>query len=120
MTTYENTGRPGYVYDEATDTWYQLSGKPDTSSGYEWAGSHSFLSTVNINDHFISQKGINNFLNPAARDAAIPSPSLGTICIVRQSPSGTAINEIQIYDGSGWNGPGDFVDVQVQIIMGSI
>lgn len=120
MTAYENTGRPGYVYDEATDTWYQLSGKPDTSSGYEWAGSHTFLSTVNIEDHVVSQEGINNFLNPSARDLAIPSPGRGTICIIRQNSNGDTINEIQIYDGSTWTSPGDFVDVQVQIIMGSL
>lgn len=101
-TVFNADGKPGYVYDSATDTWYQLSGKTDTSGGYEWGGSHTFLSTADFLDHVVSQKGINNFLNPAARDLEITSPVTGSICLIRQDGSGNIQNELQFYDGSAW------------------
>lgn len=103
-TSFSTDGKPGYMYDAATDTWYQLSGKTDTSGGYEWGGHHKFLSTVEFLDHIVSQKGINNFLNPAARDADLTSPVAGTICIIRQDGSGNTVNQVQYYTGSVWMG----------------
>lgn len=101
-TSFNTDGKPGYVYNEADDTWYQIAGKTDISGTFEWAGLHTFLSSVNMDDHFTSKKGINNFLNPAARDAAITSPTAGSVCIIRQDAGGATINQLQIYIGGTW------------------
>lgn len=101
-TVFNSDGKPGYMYDSASDTWYQLSGKTDTSGGYEWGGAHKFLSTADFIDHVISQKGINNFLNPAARDASLISPVNGSLCIIRQDDLGNTVNEIQYYSSGTW------------------
>jgi len=37
-----SSGRPGYMYDEETDTWYLISGKADTGANYTWTGTHLF------------------------------------------------------------------------------
>lgn len=103
-TIFNSDGKPAYVYNEADDTWYQVSGKTDTSGTFEWAGLHTFLSSVEFDDHLTSRKGINNFLNPAARDAEITSPVAGSICIIRQDGSGNTINQLQYYNGTTWTG----------------
>ena len=103
MTTLFNyDGKPGYIYNVADDTWYELSGKTDTSGTYEWAGLQTYLSNVTMVEALVAKKGINNYLNPAARDASITSPVAGSICVIRQDPSGNIINTLQIYDGSNW------------------
>lgn len=101
-TSFNNDGKPGYIYNEADDTWYQISGKTDTAANYEWGGTHSFLSSITVIDHIVGKKGINNFLNPAARDSAIPAPTAGTICFLRQDAGGGTINELQAYIGGAW------------------
>jgi len=101
-TSFNYDGKPGYIYNEADDTWYELSGKTDTSGTFEWAGPHTHLSTVTILDHLIAKKGINNYLNPAARDASITSPVEGSICVLRQDAVGNVIDQLQFYNGSEW------------------
>lgn len=101
-TSYDNTGKPAYIYDSGNDSWNLISGKVDTSSGYEWSGSHTFLATITAIDHLIGRQGINNFLNPSSRDSLISSPISGTICLIRQDGAGNTVNEIQYYDGSAW------------------
>ena len=101
-TSFNYDGKPGYIYNAADDTWYELSGKTDTSGTFEWAGPHTHLSTVTIIDHLIGKKGINNYLNPSARDASITSPVAGTICLIRQDGSGNTVNEIQLYINGQW------------------
>lgn len=101
-TSFNYDGKPGYIYNAADDTWYELSGKTDTSGTFEWAGPHTHLSTVTIQDHLVAKKGINNYLNPAARDASITSPVAGSICLIRQDGSGNTINQLQFYNGSSW------------------
>jgi hypothetical protein len=101
-TSFNYDGKPGYIYNAADDTWYELSGKTDTSGTFEWAGAHTHLSTVTILDHLVAKKGINNYLNPTARDASITSPVAGAVCLIRQDGSGNVINELQYYDGSSW------------------
>ena len=101
-TLFNYDGKPGYIYNAADDTWYELSGKTDTSGTFEWAGPHTHLSTVTINDHLVGKKGINNYLNPSARDASITSPVAGSICLIRQDGSGNTINQLQFYNGSAW------------------
>jgi hypothetical protein len=53
-------------------------------------------------ESLVAKKGINNYLNPAARDASITSPTAGSLCVIRQNSGGTTVNEIQYYDGSAW------------------
>ena len=101
-TVFDSDGKAAYVYNEEDDTWYQVSGKTDISGTFEWTGVHNHLSSFTTSDHFIAKKGINNYLNPAARDASITSPVAGSICVIRQDPSGNIINTLEIYDGSNW------------------
>jgi hypothetical protein len=101
-TVFDSDGKAAYVYNAADDTWYQVSGKTDISGTFEWTGLHTHLSNFTTAEASIAKKGTNNFLNPAARDAAIPSPTAGTICSIRQNSGGTTINEIQVYTGSTW------------------
>jgi hypothetical protein len=101
-TSFNTDGKPGFIYNAADDVWYELSGKTDTSGTFEWAGLQSYLSAVTMLESLVAKKGINNYLNPAARDASITSPTAGTICVIRQNSGGTTINEIQYYDGTSW------------------
>ena len=101
-TVFDSDGKAAYVYNVADDTWYQVSGKTDISGTFEWTGLHTHLSNFTTAEASVAKKGTNNFLNPAARDAAIPSPTAGTICLIRQNSGGTTINEIQVYIGSSW------------------
>ena len=103
MPTSLNTdGKPGFIYNAADDVWYELSGKTDTSGTFEWAGLQSYLSAVTMLESLVAKNGINNYLNPAARDASITSPTAGSICVIRQDGSGNTINQLQIYTGSSW------------------
>lgn len=45
-----NSGRPGYMYDEETDTWYLISGKADTGANYTWTGTHLFEAPVTFKE----------------------------------------------------------------------
>jgi hypothetical protein len=101
-TVFDSDGKAAYVYNVADDTWYQVSGKTDISGTFEWTGLHTHLSNFTTAEASVAKKGTNNFLNPAARDAAIPSPTAGTICLIRQNSGGTTINEIQIYINGSW------------------
>jgi hypothetical protein len=101
-TSFNTDGKPGFIYNEADDTWYELSGKTDTSGTFEWAGLHTHLSNVTMLEALVAKKGINNYLNPAARDASITSPVAGSICLIRQDGSGNTIHQLQFYNGSSW------------------
>ena len=101
-TSFNTDGKPGFIYNAADDVWYELSGKTDTSGTFEWAGLQSYLSAVTMLEALVAKKGINNYLNPAARDASITSPTAGSICVIRQDGSGNTINQLQIYNGSSW------------------
>jgi hypothetical protein len=101
-TVFNSDGKATYVYSVADDTWYQVSGKTDISGTFEWTGTHNHLSSFTTSDTFVAKKGINNYLNPAARNSAIPSPVSGTLAFVRQDASGATINQLQYYSGSAW------------------
>lgn len=113
--TFNNDGKPAYMFQAgATSTdgvWYAIAGKIDTAYGYTWTGAHTYLNDVVFDDAVTTTEGWNNFLNPAARDAALPVPVRGTICFVRQDAGGSALNQIQYYDGSAWVGSGDIFGV---------
>jgi hypothetical protein len=102
MATISSSPKVSYIYDEPSDTWYPLAGIANTAGNYIWEGNHTFDNPVIFFDTLISKIGINNFLNPAARDAAITSPiTNGTICFVRQDASANTINQLQYYN-NGW------------------
>ena len=101
-TSFNTDGKPGFIYSVADDTWYELSGKTDTSGTFEWAGLQSYLSAVTMLESLVAKKGINNYLNPAARDASITSPVAGSVCLIRQDGSGNTIHQLQFYNGSSW------------------
>lgn len=111
MPSFSSSPKPLFVYNSADDTWYEVSAKADTASGYEWAGDHKFLASI------IGQHGINNFLNPTTRDSSIPSPIRGAFCIIRQDSNGNNIDQFQIYDGTRWTSP--IIDSQIMRIMGA-
>ena len=100
--SFDNSGKPAYMYDEVGDTWYAFGAKIDTASAYEWTNTQTFLNTTTFDSTVNILDGFNNFLNPAARDAAITSPVHGTICFVRQDAGGNPLNQIQYYSGSAW------------------
>jgi hypothetical protein len=104
--TFDNSGKPTYMFQAgATSTdgvWYAVGAKIDTAAGYEWAGAQTFLNTVTTDATVILKDGFNNFLNPAARDAALTSPVQGTLAFVRQDAGGSPLNQIQYYNGTAW------------------
>jgi hypothetical protein len=110
-TTFNDAGKPTYMYDSVGDVWFAVGAKVDTSAAYEFTGANSFTNTVLFDDAVTATNGWNNFLNPAARDAALATPVRGTICFVRQDAGGAALNQIQSYDGSAWVGSGDIFGV---------
>jgi hypothetical protein len=104
--TFDYSGKPTYMFQAgATSTdgvWYAVGAKIDTAAGYEWTGAQTFLNTVTTDATVILRDGFNNFLNPAARDAALTSPIQGTLAFVRQDAGGSPLNQIQYYNGSAW------------------
>lgn len=102
MATVSTSGKVAYIYDEPTDTWYPVAGNVSTSSDYDWTGDHSFTAPVSFQDVVKSKAGVNNFQNPTARDAAIPTPTNGAVCFVRQTDAGVDINQIQYHTSVGW------------------
>lgn len=102
MATTSSNPKLTYVYDQNTNTWYPIAGQVNLGLNYSWTGVHSFASSVSFADVVSAKAGVNNFLNPSARDAAIPSPTNGIVCFVRQDAGGTVINQIQYYYNGSW------------------
>ena len=113
--TFDSSGRPAYMFKggatSSDGVWYPVGAKIDTTAAYEFTGANSFTNTVLFDDAVTATNGWNNFLNPAARDAALATPVRGTIAFVRQDAGGAALNQIQYYDGSSWLGSGDVLGV---------
>lgn len=101
MAAINSTPRPAYVYDEATNQWYELAGRVNTAAAYTWTQSQTFDASVTMNSVVVT-KNLNIFLNPSARDAAISSPIYGTMVFLKQNATGDTINDLQIYTGSAW------------------
>jgi hypothetical protein len=101
MATINPTARPAYVYDEATSQWYPIAGIVNTSAAYTWTAAQEFSSPVNFSSATVA-KNLNIFLNPSARDVAIPTPVYGTVVFLKQDSVGNTINDLQVYDGSTW------------------
>lgn len=117
--TIDDTGRPAYMYDSGTDTWFAVAGKVDTGRNYTWTGAHTFSTPVTISDNLTvnaqmrslsasvsgaltvsggvtAKQGINAFSTTIARDVAIPSPTVGTIVYI------TALNQQLVWNGAAW------------------
>jgi hypothetical protein len=113
--TFDTSGRPAYMFKggatSSDGVWYPVGAQIDTTAAYEFTGANSFTNTVSFDDAVTATQGWNNFLNPAARDAALATPVRGTIVFVRQDAGGLDINQIQYYDGSAWTGSGDIFGV---------
>ena len=113
--TFDNDGKPAYMFKQGASSsdgvWYSVGAKVDTSAAYEFTGANSFTNTVLFDDAVTATNGWNNFLNPAARDAALATPVRGTMVFVRQDAGGAALNQIQFYDGSAWVPSGDVFGV---------
>jgi hypothetical protein len=101
MAAINPTARPAYVYDEATNQWYPIAGIVNTSAAYTWTAAQEFSSPVNFSSVIVA-KNLNIFLNPSARDVAIPTPIYGTVVFLKQDSVGNTINDLQVYDGSTW------------------
>lgn len=102
MAAISDNPKPTFLYDQNTNTWYPIAGQVNLSANYDWTGVHNFGSSVSFTDVVNAKAGLNNFLNPAARDAAITSPSNGIVCFVRQDAGGSVINQIQYYYNGAW------------------
>lgn len=113
--TFDSTGRPAYMFkggaSSSDGVWYPIAAKIDTAASYTFTAANIFSNDVSFTDDVTASKGWNNFLNPAARDAALATPVRGTIAFVRQDSGGAALNQIQYYDGSAWTGSGDIFGV---------
>lgn len=97
MAIISSDSKLAYIFNESTSTWHPVAGVANTTSDYYWSGTHSFSNDVTFSDVVTARAGINNFQNPTARDAAIQSPSAGTVVFIRQDNSGNTINQIQYY-----------------------
>lgn len=109
MATKSPISKVAYVYDQSEDKWYPIAGAANTSSDYSWTGTHDFTAAVSFETVVNAKAGINNFLNPAARDAAIASPASGIVAFVRQAADGTEINDVQFFDGTRWRSSSDHI-----------
>lgn len=78
------------VVTQAGDFDSNLTVGSGSANYLDVTGSASFTEMV------LAKKGINVFANTAARDAAIPSPSTGTIVYI------TALNQQLVWNGAAW------------------
>lgn len=102
MASINTTGRPAYMYDEETDTWYAIAGRVATSANYIWTGAQQYNSNVIFNGNITATLRINCFLNPAARTAAIANPAVGLLTFIQQDAGGATINRFEFWNGTSW------------------
>ena len=102
MATIDTSGRPAYMYDEDTDTWYAISGRVSTSANYVWTGAQNFTNNVVVDGALTATLKFNSFLNSTARAAAITSPNVGLLSFIQQDDVGNTINRFEYWDGSEW------------------
>lgn len=102
MATRNTTGRAGYMYEESTDTWWQISGRVPTSANYIWTGTHQFNNDVKLVGNLNATARMNCFLNPSARSAIITAPQVGLITFIQQDASGNTVNRFEFWNGTTW------------------
>lgn len=109
MTTNPVSSQPkvAYIYDGAN--WRPIAGVVNAGADYNWTGDHTFTSGSSVTFETVvkDKAGTNNFANPAARDAALPSPVAGLVAFVANASDGAVINDIQFYDGTRWRSSND-------------
>jgi hypothetical protein len=110
MATINSDGKVAYIYNQSNDTWYALGGAVNTNAQYKWTADQTFSAIVTFDTVANARAGINNFQNPAAREAVLTSPTNGTVCFIRQKNDGTVINQIQYYYNGEWRFVNDSVD----------
>ena len=49
-TSLNSSGKPAYVYDQSSDTLYQISGRVNTNGNYTWTGTHLYQAPVTMED----------------------------------------------------------------------
>lgn len=102
MANISTSSKVAYMYDQATDTWYPITGITDASASYSWSGTHNFASATTFDAVVKAKAGVNNFQNPTERDSVITSPTNGIVVFVRQDDSGNTINQVQYYFNGSW------------------
>lgn len=102
MTAFDSIGKVAYVYDQSDDKWYPVAGYASTTAPYSWSGTHQFTNTVTFDSVLNAKAGVNNFLDPADRAAAISSPTNGLVTFIRQTNEGQILNQIQYYYNGAW------------------
>jgi hypothetical protein len=109
MANISTDGKVAYIFDGTN--WRPIvgAGVVNPSADYAWTGDHTYSaeSVVTFETVIKDKAGINNFANPAARDAALTSPVTGLVCFVAQAADGSSINDIQFYDGTRWRSSND-------------
>ena len=102
VSTISGVGKIAYLYDQPTDTWYPMAGYTNTTENFTWSGTNLYSNTVTFASVLNARAGVNNFLDPSARDSAIPSPTNGIVVFIRQSNSGEVLNQIQYFLNGAW------------------
>ena len=102
MSTISGVGKIAYLYDQPTDTWYPMAGYTNTTENFTWSGTNLYSNTVTFASVLNARAGVNNFLDPSARDSTIPSPTNGIVAFIRQSNSGEVLNQIQYFFNGAW------------------
>jgi hypothetical protein len=110
MATINSDGKVAYIYNASNQTWYALGGAVNTNAQYTWTADQTFGAAVTFDTVANAKAGINNFQNPTARTAAIPSPINGIVSFIRQKDDGTVINQLQYYYNGEWRFINDSVD----------
>jgi hypothetical protein len=102
----DSESKVAYIYSSATDKWHPIAGAVNTGAAYTWSADQRFSSTVTFDTVVKAKAGVNNFLNPAARDLVFADISAenkkGIVCFVRNDAAGLPINQIQYFDGTSW------------------
>jgi hypothetical protein len=102
MTAVDSVGKVAYIYDKSDDKWYPVAGYANTTVPYSWSGTHQFTNTVTFSSVLNARAGVNNFLDPAARDLVITSPTNGIVVFIRQTNEGQILNQIQYWYLGAW------------------
>lgn len=102
MPSIDSVGKVAYIYDQSDDRWYPVAGYANTTVPYSWSGTHEFTNTVSFDSVLNAKAGVNNFLNPSSRNAAISSPTNGLVTFIRQTDDGQILNQIQYWYLNAW------------------
>ena len=107
----DSSSKVAYIYNAVTDKWHPLAGTVNTAAPHTWSGEQSFSSVTTFEQVLKAKAGVNNFLNPEQRDAAFVGVSnenkKGIVCFVRNNAAGSAINDLQFFDGTNWRSYSD-------------